>query len=352
MPLARRITGVIWAGLVGWAGLATGCGHMHGDVVRPAPPDHDLPRELDMASLPTYRVAPPDILLIEAIKAVPKPPYKIEPLDVLNVAYPESPLKDKEPLNGLFTVEPDGTINLGPSYGGAVRVEGMSIQDAQKAIEKVLEAKYVGPKVIVSLAQSRAGQRVTGPHLIRPDGTLSLGAYGSVRVAGMTLAEVKAAIEKQLSAFLVNPEVVVEVQGFNSKKYYVILDGGGSGQQVVPLPATGNETVLDAIANVNGLSPVSSTHHIWVARPARGGAGACQVLPVDWHAVSALGDPTTNYQVLPGDRVYVDAQGAVVVDTYLARFLAPIERVLGVTLLGASAVREIQGQGVNGNNGR
>ena len=99
----------------------------------------------------------------------------------------------------------------------------MSIQEAQKAIEKAVDAKFKDAKVTVSLSQSRAGQRVTGPHLVRPDGTISLGAYGGMRVAGMTLAEIKAAIERHLSQYLVNPEVLVEVQGFNSKTYYVIL---------------------------------------------------------------------------------------------------------------------------------
>ncbi len=216
--------------------------------------------------------------------------------------------------------------------------------EAQAAVEKAVAAKINNAKVTVALAQSRAGQRITGPHLVRPDGTVSLGTYGHLRVAGMTLTEIKAAIEKRLSAVLLNPEVVIEVQGFNSKTYYVILDGGGAGQQVVRLPVTGNETVLDAIANVNGLSPVSSTHHIWVARPAPSETCASQILPVDWFAVSTKGDPTTNYQLMPGDRVYVDAQRAVVVDTYLARFLSPIERLLGVSLLGAATVNEINGR--------
>jgi polysaccharide export outer membrane protein len=108
--------------------------------------------------------------------------------------------------------------------------------------------------------------------------------------------------------------------------------------------------VLDAIANVNGLSPVSSTHHIWVARPAPSSSGPYQVLPVDWYSVSTLGDPTTNYQILPGDRIYVDAQHAVVVDTYLARFLAPIERLLGVSLLGSSTYWNFKNGGQYGNN--
>ena len=60
-----------------------------------------------------------------------------------------------------------------------------------------------------------------------------------------------------------------------------------------------------------------------------------QILPVDWFSVSTRGDPTTNYQFLPGDRVYVVPRQPVVVDTFLARFLAPIERLFGMTLLGA-----------------
>jgi polysaccharide export outer membrane protein len=345
MTLVRRVRALLWAGTVGAAGLAaSGCAT--GEVVR-VPPVHDLPRELDKVSLPAYRVEPPDILLIEAVKAVPKPPFKIEPLDVLLV-HLANPIKD-EPLSALFTVDPDGTINLGPAYKGAVRVVGLTIPEAKGAVELHLKKTLNDPQVTVSLAQSRAAQRVTGPHLVRPDGTVSLGTYGSVRVVGLTLPEVRAAVEAQLSKYLLNPEVLVEVQGFNSKTYYVIMDGGGAGQQVVRLPITGNETVLDAIANVNGLSPVSSTHHIWVARPAPTDCSPYQILPVDWFSVSTRGDPTTNYQLMPGDRVYVDAQAAVVVDTYLARFLAPIERLFGVTLLGASAVNEVQGRGLNSN---
>jgi len=345
MTLVRRVRALVCAALVGCFGLAA-AGCATGEVVR-VPPAHDLPRELDKVSLPTYRIEPPDVLLIEAVKAVPKPPYKVESLDVLLV-HLGNPLKD-EPLSGLFTVDPDGTINLGPAYKGTVRVVGLTIPEAKEAVEVHLKKTLNDPQVTVSLAQSRAAQRVTGPHLVRPDGTISLGTYGSVRVVGLTLAQTRAAVEAQLSRYLLNPEVLVEVQGFNSKVYYVIMDGGGSGQQVVRMPVTGNETVLDAIANVNGLSPVSSTHHIWVARPAPTDCAPYQILPVDWYSVSTRGDPTTNYQLMPGDRVYVDAQGAVVVDTYLARFLAPIERLFGVTLLGASAVNEVQGKGLNSN---
>jgi polysaccharide export outer membrane protein len=157
----------------------------------------------------------------------------------------------------------------------------------------------------------------------------------------MTLAEVRQAIEAHLSTFLLQPEISVDVQGYNSKLYYVIQDGGGVGQTVTRLPITGNDTVLDAVAQVSGLSAVSSQDRIWVSRPAPVGAGH-QILPVDWRAVTECGDTATNYQLMPGDRVFVAAYPLVRVDNAMARAFAPVERVLGITLLGTSTARSIR----------
>lgn len=301
------------------------------------------PKELNKVNLPEYRVEPPDILLIEAVRAIPKPPYRAEPLDVLFIDL-TNPIPN-EPLTGLLTVEPDGTVNLGVAYRGYVSVVGKTIPEIEAAIEKHLVAvvKLKDPKVSVSLSQGRAGQRISGPHLIQPDGFISLGTYGRVPVTGLTLAEAKAAIEAHLSNYLLNPEVSVDVQGFNSKTYYVVLDGGGAGQTVVRLPVTGNETVIDAISQVNGLTAVSSQNRIWVSRPRPD--GGCETLPVNWRAVVEAGNPGTNYQLFPGDRVYVAAYPVTAFDTRLARIFAPVERVLGITLLGTGVYTGIQQAG-------
>jgi polysaccharide export outer membrane protein len=319
--------------------LAGGCHTMaRKQPVVPAP----VPKELDLVCLPDYRVEPPDILLIDAVRTVPKPPYKVEPLDVLVLDLP--PLVPGEPgQSGPVTVEPDGTVNLGAAYGGAVPVVGMTLPQVKAALEKRVAdtTKLLKPEVVVTLAQSRAAQRISGPHLVRPDGSVALGTYGSVRVAGLTLAEVRRAIEAHLSEYLLDPQVSVDVQNYNSKLYYVILDGGGAGQTVARLPVTGKDTVLDAISQVSGLSAVSSKDRVWVSRPAPAGAGH-QILPVDWRALAECGDTATNYQLMPGDRVFVAAYPLVAVDTALARFISPIERVLGVTLLGSTTVNSIR----------
>lgn len=327
------------AALVVTVALVGGC-HSSGERVQDKPPI-DLPRELVKVSLPDYRVEPPDVLLIEAVRAIPKPPYKAEPLDVLFVQLAD-PIPN-EPLSGPVSVEADGTVNLGSAYGGSVKVVGLTIPEIKAAVEKHL-ADAVGlknPRIAVSLAQGRAAQRINGPHLVRQDGSISLGTYGSVRVSGMTLAEVRQAVETHLTAYLQNPEVSVDVQGYNSKLYYVILDGGGVGQTVTRLPVTGNETVLDAVAQLNGLSAVSSQDRIWVSRPAPVGAGH-QILPVDWRSITECGDTATNYQLMPGDRVFVAAYPLTRVDNTMARLFAPVERVLGITLLGTSTSRAIR----------
>ncbi len=307
--------------------------------------DADQPRELDKTSLPEYILEPPDIVLIDAIRLIPKPPYRIEPLDAvfINVANPLV-----EPIGGVFTVEPDGTVNLGANYG-PVRLEGLTVEQAQKAVVDRLKKTVKEPIVQVSLVQSRGLQQVRGEHLIRPDGTVGLGSYGSVYVTGMTLSQAKEAIEAHLSRYLLRPEVSVDVFAFNSKVYYVVTDGAGFGEQVYRFAATGNETVLDALSQINGLPPVASKKRIWLARPGPVDHPV-QILPVDWKAITRGASTGTNYQVLPGDRIYVQADRLITFDTYLARIITPIERIFGVTLLGNATVEALK-PGIGGGSG-
>jgi polysaccharide export outer membrane protein len=86
---------------------------------------------------------------------------------------------------------------------------------------------------------------------------------------------------------------------------------------------------------------VTSKHRIWLARPEPGHPGCCNTFPVDWNAIARCADTRTNYQVLPGDRIYMQAEPLVTLDSALARIFVPIERVLGVTLLGRATVGEL-----------
>jgi protein involved in polysaccharide export with SLBB domain len=245
-------------------------------------------------------------------------------------------------INGPYIIGADGAIDLGAAYG-KINVDGLTIDEAKDAIAKHLHDRngLTQPKLSVVLTDVNGRQVVSGQHLVRPDGTVGLGVYGDVHIAGMTLAEVRLAVETHLSQFIKAPVVSVDVLAYNSKVYYIVMDGGGYGQQIVRLPCTGNETVLDAIAQINGLPQVSSKQ-IWIARPCSSVIGKADILKVNWQSIIADGNGTTNYQLLPGDRIYVQADNLISTDNFLAKVMAPVNRILGTTLLGVSNAQGIQ----------
>jgi polysaccharide export outer membrane protein len=281
----------------------------------PGPVQNDLPRELSKVAMPPYRVEPPDVLVINARHLVSRPPYRIEPLDELTIQAPPTQVLPNEAITGGYTVGPDGRVNLGYSYG-KVAVAGLTTEEAASAIRKhVADSLSIKPpSVSVVSRRAREPEPVRGEHPVRMDGTISLGGYGDLFVAGLTLAELKLAVEAQLAAALVNPEVTVDVAATNSKAYYVVCDAGGY-QQVIRRPLLGGETVLDALSESRGLPPPALAQ-VWIARPVPGQVGYRQLLPVDWAAITAGGATNTNYQLFPGDRVYVRAAPATMTMTW------------------------------------
>jgi polysaccharide export outer membrane protein len=250
---------------------------------------------------PEYVIEPPDVLTINAVRLVPRAPYRAEPFDSLLVrvlgALPDQPIQD------AFSVDAEGKIDLGPTYG-RIEVAGLTVDEAKEAIKRSLEAVLQSPEVSVSLVSSAAPQQVVGEHLVGPDGRVNLGTYGTVYVTGMTIGEATKAIEKRLSEYLKDPRVTVDVSKYSSKKYYVIMRDLGKGDQVVTGPITGNETVLDALALVDEALKQSSTK-IWISRPPANGVGASKILPVRWDEIVDGTSTTTNYQLLPCDRLFI-----------------------------------------------
>lgn len=299
-----------------------------------------IPRELEKTTLPPYRIEPPDILTVDVLRVVPKPPYHIEALDALMIRVAGTPME--APIDGVFLVSPDGTVNLGFDYG-TIHVDGLTVEEAEAAISaRLKKVGVVNPRAVVSLAQAQGVEQIRGEHLVRPDGTISLGVYGSVPVTGLTIDEARHAIEAKLAESLVRPRVSVDVLAYNSKLIYVVTDGAGYGQQVVRLPSTGNETVLDAISQINGLAYQASKSHIWVARPSQPRCKCDQVLPVDWNAIVERADVATNYQLLPGDRVYVKADAMLTLDNWIAKIVNPANRVFSSVLLGTETVNTVR----------
>lgn len=316
----------------------------------------EVPRELRKTAMPEYRIEPPDVILIEStnhIRTASAPVGVGESLFIQcartlpTEATDSQVVREFKTINGLYVIGNDGYVNLGPEYG-KVLCAGQTLPTVQQRVEEHLKRILTKPLVLVTLPDPTTKQIIAGPHLVRPDGTVGLGIYGDVFVAGKSRREAKAAIEQHLSGFIQAPEVTIDVLGYNSKVYYVIADGGGAGDRVFRLPSTGNETVLDAVSRISGLPSIACKGQIWIARPTPDCCGPDKILKVDWDGIAQGAQTCTNYQIFPGDRLYVKADPFITFDTNLSKITAPFERILGLTILGTGVVNSIQNGGQGG----
>ena len=240
----------------------------------------------------------------------------------------------------------------------------------------------VGPPDIIQIEVLEAlpGRPISGERLVRPDGTITLGFYGDVYVSGLTLKEIKEKIVIHLRTFITDESlglvaekdefggvssdnskprepirvkpadsdrVSVDVASYNSQVYYVLGDVNSPGR----LPMTGNDTVLDALQYAGGLDPSAATNNIRLVRPAPPGSSKPQLLPVNIAAIMQDGDTTTNYQLMPGDRLYVYRDPIVRTTIFINRLAAPFNTVVNSILTYSFTVRSVKSIGVPINGG-
>jgi protein involved in polysaccharide export with SLBB domain len=139
---------------------------------------------------------------------------------------------------------------------------------------------------------------------VLPDGTIHLGRYGRLEVAGKTIEDIEGLVRAMVQAQ--SPDaglIMVRLVTRQSKVYYILGEVNAPGA----FPLCGRETVLDGILAAGGLSDRASRRAIILNRPTH--PDSCRVvLPICYNEIVQLGDTTTNYQLQPGDRVFVPSR--------------------------------------------
>jgi protein involved in polysaccharide export with SLBB domain len=207
-------------------------------------------------------------------------------------------------------------LMLGIAIGFALNLRTLQLLTglvANEAFTRSLPPYTIEPPDVLDLSMpnnaSNSKQSISGQHLVGPDGRVNLGEFGSVYVSGKTLDEARAAIEKAVSQDGPPVDVAVDVFAYTSKAYYVVTQREGAGDSVLRIPITGNETALDAIAQIGGLKEPESAK-VWIARPPLHGVGSPKILPIEWDNIAHDGSAINNYQLLPGDRVIISQKAA------------------------------------------
>jgi RNA polymerase sigma factor (sigma-70 family) len=190
--------------------------------------------------------------------------------------------------------------------GSVVLNEKKQSSDTASGLSPVTPSYVVEPPDILLLEVAGLGkgsQGIDGEHLVRPDGTISLGAYGSVNVAGRSLGQLRAVIADHLANYAAPStklDVLINLVAYNSKTFYVISKGK-QGEEVCRFPATGGDTVVGAIFKVIDGPKRALKGRVWLARPSG------EILEVNWRAITQEGKSDTNYLIRSGDRVVVES---------------------------------------------
>jgi polysaccharide export outer membrane protein len=214
-----------------------------------------------------------------------------------------------------------------PGRGLTLFPEGHKLIDAAKDIRAAFPTAQPIPKeldkrplppytvepgdvLLIQPADLDSPLRLPGDQPVMPDGTINLGRYGLLQVAGKTVdqisADVRAFVEAQIRDGKdkeVGP-ITVRVVTRNSKVYYVLGEVNAPGAFTL----NGRETVLDGILAAGGLTDRASRRDIILSRPTKP-EGCRIVLPICYREIVQLGDTSTNYQLLPGDRIFVATRG-------------------------------------------
>lgn len=162
-----------------------------------------------------------------------------------------------------------------------------------------------GDELLIEPVDYNAQITLPADQTVMIDGTIDLGEYGRVIVAGMTVEQIEDLIVERVES-VTTQKHAINVRLLESNAAVVYVLGAVSSPGAYPL--NGHETVLDGILKAGGLNSNASPCDIVLNRP----TAPCDcrvVLPICYRQITQMGDTTTNYQLQPGDRIYVGARG-------------------------------------------
>ncbi len=129
---------------------------------------------------------------------------------------------------------------------------------------------------------------------IRKDGKVHMPIIGELVAAGLTLTEFEASLQERAAAFIVDPQVSVEILRHESQKFYILGE--------VPRPGAfavdGDTTLLEGVGMAGGIPPTADLENATVIR-------AGKLLPISLADMLRRGDVSRNIFLRNGDVVFV-----------------------------------------------
>jgi polysaccharide export outer membrane protein len=195
--------------------------------------------------------------------------------------------------------------------------------------EPLLEYRLAPPDVIrITVRPEPVMEREL---MVRPDGRISFDLIGDVQVEAKTVEEVRAEVTTLLSRYLVSPTVSITLVSSNSRRYYVFGEVNRPGAY----PLVGRVTAVDALAQAAGNTRFAALNS---ARLVRGGPEQSVVFPLRFEDITHSADASTNFELRPGDVVYVPPSTAARIGYAISLIFFPLQQIIGI---GTGAVQTV-----------
>ena len=170
---------------------------------------------------------------------------------------------------------------------------------------------------------------VSGQYVINSEGAIQYEFVGDVKVDGLTKEEVKKFIAEKLSTYIISPDVMIKIIGYNSKVVYVIGEVANPGKIFMRGDTiTVREALLEA-----GLPLLSAAgKRSRLITPSKDGSAEQKKVNVE--ALLYEGDLREDLMMKPGDTLYIPAT----VMAKAMRVISPVAQPIGTA---AGATRTI-----------
>jgi polysaccharide export outer membrane protein len=193
--------------------------------------------------------------------------------------------------------------------------------------EALVDYQIAPPDVLLVTVRPEPG--ISRKLLVRPDGKISFDLIGELTVGGKTVADVRQEIYDRIKKFIVSPDVTVTLEESNSRRYFIF----GEVNRVGGFPLTGRVTAIEALASAGGGTRFAALNESRLTRPFLEGQG---LYPIHYQDIQERGEASTNYELQPGDVIYVPPNTSARIGYALQIIFFPLQQVIG---LGGSAVR-------------
>lgn len=222
---------------------------------------------------------------------------------------------------------------VGLATSGCATRHGDAVAFVKESEAEVSTGTYiVRPPDVITIHAPRTPEIDGASQMIRSDGKIVLRLLGELEVAGLTTSAIADKIKAQLARYYVDPEVMVQVSGYNSQFYYIFGEVTHPG----PVRFTGRDTLLMAMAQAQ------PTFFAWksqirVTRPADE-KGERKTIIFDLDKVVAEGDTSINFLLQEGDIIEVPPTPLAWLGHRVREVLYPVEPVYRAYTLPAGGI--------------